>query len=138
MISRGGIEGGAVYALSRFIRDEPGQQLAVDLRPDLTADVVNERLSRRNRKDSRSNVLRKAFGLSPAAIALLRETGAQDIKAVPIAVGPPAGVERAISSAGGIALSEVNAWAQKQHRVASVYELDSKAASQLVDHLKAA
>jgi len=108
MISRGGIEGGAVYALSRFIRDEPGQQLAVDLRPDLTADVVNERLSRRNRKDSRSNVLRKAFGLSPAAIALLRETGAQDIKAVPIAVGPPAGLERAISSAGGIALSEVD------------------------------
>lgn len=108
MISRDGIEGGAVYALSRFIRDEPGQPLIVDLRPDLTPDAVNARLGRRNRKDSRSNALRKALGLTPAAIALLREAGAQDIKAVPVAVGAPLGLERAISSAGGIALSEVD------------------------------
>ena len=91
--------------------------------------------------------------------ALVRESVEAELhgKAPALRVVPSAGpqAERPRQSAGkatnrqlkyvldlakskGIPLSEVNAWAQKQHRVATVYELDSKAASQLVDHLKAA
>ncbi len=43
-----------------------------------------------------------------------------------------------LAKAKGITLSEINARVQKQFRVGSVYELDRKAASALVDDLKAA
>ena len=43
-----------------------------------------------------------------------------------------------LAKAKGITLSEINARVQKQFRVGSVYELDRKAASTLVDDLKAA
>ncbi|OYW39019.1 MAG: hypothetical protein B7Z45_04770 [Azorhizobium sp. 12-66-6] len=64
-------------------------------------------------KQSLSNRLRKAVGLSPVAVGLLREAAgvtlptdpaalARLIKAAPIKVRAVAGLERAISSAGGI------------------------------------
>ncbi len=112
MISSEGIEGGAIYAISRHMRDQPGQILEVDLRPDLTAEVLNERLARPRGKDSQSNWLRKAAGLSPVGISLLRETGApvtgEGIKAVGIKIMRPASLVRAISSAGGVALTELD------------------------------
>lgn len=43
-----------------------------------------------------------------------------------------------LAKARGLTLSEVNSRVQKQFRVGSVYELDRKAASALVDDLKAA
>jgi hypothetical protein len=113
MISSEGIEGGAIYALSRFMREAPGHPLLVDFRPDMALDVLTERLARPRGKDSQSNFLRKAVGLPPVAISLLRETGttadAAGIKAVPINILRPAGIARAISSAGGVARSEVDA-----------------------------
>jgi uncharacterized flavoprotein (TIGR03862 family) len=113
MISSEGIEGGAIYALSRHMRDQPGQSLLVDLRPDLTAEVLDQRLAARPRgKDTQSNWLRKVAGLSPVGISLLRETGAaitgEGIKAVAIKIMRPASLARAISSAGGIALTELD------------------------------
>ncbi|MFN4141597.1 NAD(P)/FAD-dependent oxidoreductase [Aestuariivirga sp.] len=112
MISREGIEGGAIYALSRHLRDEPGAPLVIDLRPDLTEETLATKLARPRGKDSLSTYLRKSAGLSPAAIALLRETGtapdAHAIKALALSLGPPAGLARAISSAGGVARDEVD------------------------------
>ena len=108
MISKDGIEGGAIYALSRHLRDEAHGPLVFDLRPDLTADAAAARLSQRNRKDSASNFYRKAFNLAPAAIALMRETGAADPKHVPLTLHGPASLTRAISSAGGIAREDVD------------------------------
>ncbi len=113
MISSEGIEGGAIYALSRHMRDQPGQHLLVDLRPDLTADVLNQRLAARPRgKDTQSNWLRKVAGLSPVAVSLLRETAApitgEGIKAVGIKIMRPASLIKAISSAGGVALTELD------------------------------
>ena len=112
MISDEGIEGGAIYAISRFMRDAPGQTLWVDLRPDLTAEVLNARLAKPRGKDSQSNFLRKAAGLTPVGISLLRETQVQitgeNIKAVPIKILRPASLARAISSAGGVALTELD------------------------------
>jgi uncharacterized flavoprotein (TIGR03862 family) len=113
MISSEGIEGGAIYALSRHMRDQPGQSLFIDLRPDLSAEALNERLLKKPRgKDTQSNWLRKVAGLSPVAISLLRESSAEisgeGMKAVAIKIMRPASLARAISSAGGIALTELD------------------------------
>jgi uncharacterized flavoprotein (TIGR03862 family) len=112
MISKDGIEGGAIYALSRALRDHPGEPLLIDLRPDLSQEAVQRKLERPRGKDSLSTFLRKALGLSPAAIGLLRETAtapdAAGIKAVALKLGPPASLARAISSAGGVARGELD------------------------------
>jgi uncharacterized flavoprotein (TIGR03862 family) len=113
MISSEGIEGGAIYTMSRHMRDAPGQILYVDLRPDLTAEVLDQRLAAKPRgKDTQSNWLRKVAGLSPVGISLLRETGAaitgEGMKNVGIKIMRPASLVRAISSAGGIALDELD------------------------------
>ncbi len=108
MIAKDGIEGGAVYALSRFLRDEPGLPLMIDLRPDLAADAVTVRMGKRKPKESQSNFLRRVFNLAPAAIGLMREARSDDVKSVPVMVQGPAGLARAISSAGGIARDEVD------------------------------
>jgi uncharacterized flavoprotein (TIGR03862 family) len=112
MISSEGIEGGAIYTMSRHMRDAPGQILFVDLRPDLTAEVLNQRLAKPRGKDSQSNWLRKAAGLSPVGISLMRETNApitgEGMKAVGIKIMRPASLVKAISSAGGVALDELD------------------------------
>jgi hypothetical protein len=112
MISKEGIEGGAIYALSRHLRDNPGHPLIVDLRPDVPEEALARRLARPRGKDSLSNFLRKTAGLPPVAIGLLRETGtapdARGIKSLVLYLGPPASLARAISSAGGVAREEVD------------------------------
>ena len=115
LVTRRGLEGGAVYALSGAIRDAlfAGEQavLHIDLRPDFSQDDISRRLSRPRGKTSLANYLRKVLGLSPLAIALLRESGALPsetaawaalIKAVPVKISGVGGLERAISTAGGV------------------------------------
>jgi len=123
MLTRYGIEGGAVYALSAGLRDaiarEGATELSVDLRPDLEVEALAARLARPRGKDSVSNWLRKAGGLSPAAVGLLREIPgpmpegadklARRIKAVRLTLTGVQGLERAISSAGGVRLDQVDA-----------------------------
>lgn len=108
MIARDGIEGGAIYALSSVLRNG-ATELLIDLKPDLSAEEVAARLVRRQSKDSRSNFLRKAFKLSPVAISLMREAGAENPKAVRLRLNGPAELRRAISTAGGVARNEVDA-----------------------------
>ena len=114
VVTRRGLEGGAVYALSSFVRDglgENGAQIFLDLRPDAPQDELAQKLARPRGKQSVANFLRKTIHLSPPAIALLRESGplpeesdalAAQIKALPLRVTGVAGLERAISSAGGV------------------------------------
>ena len=112
MISQEGIEGGAIYALSKGLREHPGHPVMIDFRPDISEEVLAQRLARPRGKDSLSNYLRKVAGLSPVAINLLRETGtapdARGIKAMPLRLERPAGLARAISSAGGVACEELD------------------------------
>ncbi|MCJ8143227.1 TIGR03862 family flavoprotein [Ancylobacter sp. A5.8] len=119
MITEAGLEGGAVYELSARLREEAewdgAARLTVDLRPDLGEAELVARLAATRKGESMANRLRKAAALSPAAASLLREAGldlpsepkalAMRIKAVPLAVEGLAGLERAISSAGGVARS---------------------------------
>jgi uncharacterized flavoprotein (TIGR03862 family) len=121
MITQAGIEGGAVYALSAALRDavslHGGAVMHVDLRPDLAEGELAAALARPRGKQSTSTFLRKAAGLPPLAIGLLREAApvpaepselARAIKAVPVRLAGTMPIERAISSAGGIAWDEID------------------------------
>ena len=119
-----GLEGGAIYALSSAIRDaldlERPAMLHVDLVPDFSVDAVAAKLANGRAKDSRANMLRKRLGLSPAALALLRESSggplpselpalAARVKDVTLRVTGVAGLERAISTAGGVTADAMDA-----------------------------
>ena len=116
-ITATGLEGGPIYALGPELRS--GHGLEIDLQPDLDADALAARLvDRRRPKDSVSTWLRKG-GLSPVDVALLRDaTGnrlpteataiANLAKAVPIPVEGLAPIDRAISTAGGVALDAID------------------------------
>ncbi|MFT4073918.1 MAG: TIGR03862 family flavoprotein [Asticcacaulis sp.] len=106
MLTRAGLEGGAIYAISAALRDAISKDghadLVIDLRPDLSSDQAINKLKRASPKDSLSNRLRKALNLSPAAIALVHEKPGADFKTVTVRLSGAQGLDRAISSAGGI------------------------------------
>ncbi|MFN3671964.1 MAG: TIGR03862 family flavoprotein [Bosea sp. (in: a-proteobacteria)] len=121
MLDRDGIEGGAFYALSGPLREAIAQdghaEVTLDLRPDIDTARLTERLSRRRKGETLSNHLRKA-GLAPAAIALLRDAVggplpqqpdalAALIKAAPLRLTGMQGLERAISTAGGVTAAAI-------------------------------
>lgn len=128
VVTRMGIEGGAIYALSAELREAVlgiGQAtLTIALRPDLNAAALATRLSGTRGKQSLANFLRKAAQLSPVGIGLMQEAAiasgrsltsfspaelAQLINAVPVQLTGIAPIDRAISTAGGIAFSELDA-----------------------------
>ena len=128
IVTRTGIEGGVVYALSAELReavDKSGRAtLHIALRPDLDVKELIAKVSAPKGKQSLSNFLRKAVSLSPVAIGLLQEAAktsgtslaslspadlASLINAVPIELTGVAPIARAISTAGGIAFSEIDA-----------------------------
>ncbi len=105
VLSARGVEGGAIYSLSRALRD--GAALTVNLVPDLAPQVLVARLFRLKATDSLANRLRK-LGLSPAAAALVQEFGRSlplttALTALPVPLQGPRPIDEAISTAGGIA-----------------------------------
>ncbi len=123
MVTEAGIEGGAVYGLSGPLRDavlRDGQAtVMLDLRPDVTREMLVRQLAKPRGSQSLSNHLRKVAGLSPVALSILREALAgplpqevdalaDAIKAVPLKLTGISPIARAISSAGGIAASELD------------------------------
>lgn len=125
MISRAGLEGGGVYALSSRLRDaverDGKAMLTVDLLPDVSIPELVKKLDAPRGKQSLSNFLRKAANLSPAAIGLAQEIAkgrlgdlapeamARLLKAVPVTLTGVAPIARAISTAGGVPFGEVDA-----------------------------
>jgi uncharacterized flavoprotein (TIGR03862 family) len=108
VISKRGLEGSAIYAAFRDIRE--GAALTLDLAPDLALDQIRARLAKPRGKASLSNHLRKALRLDPARIALIQEFArplpadiAPLIKALPVHHQGPRPMDEAISTAGGIA-----------------------------------
>jgi uncharacterized flavoprotein (TIGR03862 family) len=128
IITRAGIQGGAVYALSADLREaiiETGQaSFNVNLLPDIKPDQLIARLSTSKGKQSFSNWLRKVAHLSPVAIGLLQEAAIASgaslsslstaslaglINAVPIKLTGVAPIARTISTAGGLSFDELDA-----------------------------
>jgi uncharacterized flavoprotein (TIGR03862 family) len=127
VITRNGLEGGAVYALSAALREAIAASgeavLQIALRPDLSAAELQQRLAAPRGKQSLSTFLRKAVNLSPPAIGLLNEAAASAslrlasldaaslgslINAVPVRLTGTASIDRAISTAGGISFAELD------------------------------
>jgi hypothetical protein len=127
VVTAKGLEGGAIYALSAPLRDgierDGEAPLHVDLRPDVSEAALTEMLAASRGKQSLSTFLRKRTGLPPVAVALLHEAAiAQEtllagyspvalaalIKQVPLRLTGIASIEKAISTAGGIAFDALD------------------------------
>ncbi len=109
VISARGLEGSAVYAVSKPVRE--GAALSLDLFPNWTRDVVAARLTRPRGKATVSAFLRKALRLDPARLALLQEFGrplpegadlAGLVKHLPVRHDGLRPLDEAISTAGGV------------------------------------
>lgn len=128
IVTRTGIEGGAIYALSAELREavlaKGRTVLKVALRPEAAPGELVSRLSAPRGKQTFSNFLRKAAQLSPVGIGLMQEAAATSgrslamlppaelatlVNAVPIELSGVASIGRAISSAGGIRFDELDA-----------------------------
>lgn len=123
VITRAGIESGAVYPLSAALRQELAGRgaatLLVDLLLDTEEGALAARLTSASAKDSVSNRLRKAARLDATKIALLNEVTrgappkdpvalARLIKALPLTLTGTAPMDTAISTAGGVAWSALD------------------------------
>lgn len=127
LITKTGLEGGGIYALSAPLREAIAASgeaiLHIDLLPDIAHAALEQRLTAPRAKQSLSTFLRKAASLSPAEIGMLHEAtlaGPQRVSAmappalagliknVSVRLTGTAPIARAISTAGGIALDEVD------------------------------
>jgi uncharacterized flavoprotein (TIGR03862 family) len=127
IITRNGLEGGGIYALSAPLREAiaaAGEAIVrIDLRPDITGAELERRLGAPRGKQSLATFLRKTVALAPAAVGLLHEATAasserpsimapaalaQRIKAVPVRLSGVAPLASAISTAGGVAFEEID------------------------------
>jgi uncharacterized flavoprotein (TIGR03862 family) len=127
IVTRQGLEGGGIYALSAPLREAIAASgeavLHIALRPDLSNNELQKRLEKPRNKQSLSTFLRKTVNLSPPAIGLLHEAIAttperfsemdapdlaQLINAVPVRLVATAPLDRAISTAGGISFDEID------------------------------
>ncbi len=113
LITRYGLEGGAVYRLGRTLRSMSEPCLALDFKPQLTVEAMRERIAKLP-----ASAWFRAWKLSNAAIALL-ETKSPDelndvertialVKNFTISLRGPRPIAEAISSAGGVPWRELD------------------------------
>ncbi len=123
VVTRTGIEGGLVYALTPALREAIAARgeatVLVDLLPDREEAAIAELLARPAGGKSLANRLRARLRLDGVKAGLLRE-GAQPedlrdpvrlaarIKAVPVVLTAPRPIDEAISTAGGVSLQELD------------------------------
>ncbi|MAB86441.1 MAG: aminoacetone oxidase family FAD-binding enzyme [Rhodobacteraceae bacterium] len=110
VITQSGVEGGAIYALGRMLRQSPLAQ--IDFAPQLSVQVLRAMISNRKPKDSLGNFLRKSIKLDATKRALLfelirpmpRDTEGlvAAIKAAPLTLAGSRPIDEAISTAGGL------------------------------------
>ena len=122
IISREGIEGSLIYALSRPLRETINHTgsatFYIDLAPDRSPEKILDALCRRGSK-SLSSYLKSALGFNGVKTALLYEalnkeqisdlkTLAATIKALPITVDTTRPIAEAISTAGGVGFGNID------------------------------
>ena len=114
LITRHGLEGGAIYRLGRTLRSMAAPRLTIDFKPQLTVEVMRERVTHLQERGEWF----RAWKLSPAAIALLetmspsgpdgREEMIARVKNFAIELAGPRPIAEAISSAGGVPWRELD------------------------------
>lgn len=122
VITKFGIEGGAIYGLSPQIREQldirKNATIFIDLKPSLSIDVIKNKLI--NKKDKTlTTILKEELNLSNIQVALLKSVVskedfidtnilAEKIKKLPLQIISVAPIDEAISTIGGISLQEVD------------------------------
>ncbi|WP_339922213.1 TIGR03862 family flavoprotein [uncultured Cyclobacterium sp.] len=121
-ISKFGLEGNAIYALSQKIQekllDEESLIIHLDLKPTMTVDQLKAKY-KRSRQIKVTDVLNKDLNLDRTAIALLKQCCDKDtfsnpemlvktIKSVPIVIKSAGELDEAISTLGGVDLDEID------------------------------
>ncbi len=111
LITRYGLEGGAIYRLGRILRAMDKPEIVLDLKPQLSLEALRQRLA----KTSPALDWSRTLNLSPAATELLEcfypddvdnpESLLARIKSFPLRLSGPRPIAEAISSAGGISWS---------------------------------
>ena len=114
LMTRNGLEGGAIYRLGRTLRGMPHPALTIDFKPQLTTEALRERAANFNTAKEWFRV----WKLSAAAIALLEVLFPHDLsdldrlirrlKNFSIVLRDPRPIAEAISSAGGVPWSELD------------------------------
>ena len=122
IVSREGIEGSLIYALSRPLREtinaKGGATFTIDLAPDRSEEKILDALCRRGSK-SLSSYLKSALGFNGVKTALLYEvlgkeqindlpTLAKTIKVLPITVHATRPIAESISTAGGVCFDDLD------------------------------
>ena len=112
LITRYGLEGGAIYRLTPLLRAMAQPAVQLDLKPQLSADALLERLT------NTAVAWAQALKLNPAATALLnsfypgetnhRESLVRRVKSFELPLLRPRPIEEAISSAGGVRWHELD------------------------------
>lgn len=123
VITKTGIEGGAIYALSPLIREQLLKKnkaaVFIDFKPALTTEEIRERLSTTKGNISLSKKLTEKIKLNPTKLALLKyllskeeftdvSILAERIKNFPITITGSGPIDEAISTVGGISLKEID------------------------------
>lgn len=114
LITRHGLEGGAIYRLGRTLRSMTEPRLTIDFKPQLTVETLRNRII----ELSHAGDWFRAWKLSAGAIALLETISPNDrndreqiigrVKNFTLQLRRPRPIAEAISSAGGVRWSELN------------------------------
>ena len=122
VITKFGIEGGAIYALSPQIREQLSENktvdIFIDLKPSLSIGAIKNKLILKKDK-TLTTILKEELNLSPIQVALLKSviskedfvdtnTLAEKIKKLPLQITSVAPIDEAISTVGGVSLQEVD------------------------------
>ncbi len=122
VITKFGLEGNAIYAVSPQIREDLNAngkaKMFLDLKPTLTPDKLLEKFKKSTLKNT-TDILRTALNLSPAQIGLLKAYTSKEtflnsellvasIKRLEIEIIDSAPLDEAISTTGGLSLNAVD------------------------------
>ena len=116
LVTRYGLEGGALYQLGRILRAMRPPEISIDFKPGVSAETLLARLPANKARANWAEIAR-AWRLGVAARALLEflspgemadwQNLARRVKNFPLVLRGPRPVAEAISSAGGIAWAEL-------------------------------
>ncbi len=123
VISKFGLEGNAIYALSQMIQEslltEKNVLLYLDLKPTMTVEQIKTKY-KKSQYAKVTDILKKDLNLDGISIGLLKQCSdkntflnphllAETIKSVPLIIHSADELDKAISTLGGIALEEIDA-----------------------------
>lgn len=118
LITRSGLEGGALYQLGYQLRTMKNPELLLDLKPTFSAQGLADKITESN-QDNILSIASKMWRLSAGASALLKAYApneslhsppllAEAAKALRIPLTGPRPIAEAISSAGGVSFKELD------------------------------